>query len=343
MILKVDFMEKIIEYVKSLDVKTKQVRPINKYTQIKNMLTDIRYTGQIIRGKTYTKIEGLEKTRAINDGNRPLYVIKNHHPEIIDLATFDKVQEILSQSKQSYIKRPSRTIDLKNFIFSLNHEAYLHRKQIDVDNSDYDLLENEYQRKSDSPRLYMETAKHVLKRAMNSLGRNFCDLEAKYDKQVKLLLKEYDLELELITLANLVAGYKQEYYKIKDKKILDSSDTALMFQLEDVITKFSVEYVQLEDKYFENREMYKYPEMIKKLISSYDYPIQETDPDMVKSIFSNLVIVDSENYVFIINATNKKLTMDDIKKATTMKPLLESRCISKISKTKFINWMIVVI
>lgn len=45
-----------------------------------------------------------------------------------------------------------------------------------------------------------------------------------------------------------------------------------MFQLEHVITKFSVEYVILEDKYFENREMYKYPEMIKKLISSYEYP-----------------------------------------------------------------------
>lgn len=51
-------MKRIVEYVKSLDVKTKQGRPINKYTQIKNMLTDIRYTFQIIRGKTYTKIEG---------------------------------------------------------------------------------------------------------------------------------------------------------------------------------------------------------------------------------------------------------------------------------------------
>ena len=114
-----------------------------------------------------------------------------------------------------------------------------------------------------------------------------------------------------------------------------------MFQLEDVITKFSVEYVQLEDKYFENREMYKYPEMIKKLISSYDYPIQEIDPDMVKSIFSNLVIVDPEKYVFIINVTNKKLTLEDMKKATTMKPLLESKCISKNSKTAFVNWNIV--
>ncbi|MBU1143768.1 MAG: hypothetical protein KKH92_09035 [Firmicutes bacterium] len=100
---------------------------------------------------------------------------------------------------------------------------------------------------------------------------------------------------------------------------------ALKFQLEDVITKFSVEYTQLEDKYFENRDMYKYPEMIKKLISSYDYPIQEIDPHMVKSIFSNLVIVDTENYLFIINVTNKKLTMDDMKKAATKKPLLESK------------------
>jgi len=34
----------------------------------------------------------------------------------------------------------------------------------------------------------MKKAKHILKRAMNPLGRNFSDLEVKYDKQVKLLL-----------------------------------------------------------------------------------------------------------------------------------------------------------
>lgn len=64
-----------------------------------------------------------------------------------------------------------------------------------------------YQRKNAFPRLYMKTAKYTLKRAMNSLGRNFNDLEDKYNKQVKLLLKEYDLELELITLVNLVSSY----------------------------------------------------------------------------------------------------------------------------------------
>jgi len=133
----------------------------------------------------------------------------------------------------------------------------------------------------------------------------FCELEVKYDKQVKLLLKEYDLELELITLANLVVGYKREYYKIKGKKIMDSAETTLMFQLEDVITRFGVEYVQIEDKYFENRGMYKYPKMVKEIISSYDYPIQEVDTDMVKNIFNNLFIVDPENHEFFINITNK--------------------------------------
>jgi len=114
-----------------------------------------------------------------------------------------------------------------------------------------------------------------------------------------------------------------------------------MFKLEDVITQFSVEYVQLEDRYFENIEMYTYPKIIKKLISSCDYSFQEIDPDMVKSLFSNLVIVDAENYVFIINVTNKKLTQEDMKKAATMKPLLESMCVSKDRNTHYVNWNIV--
>lgn len=333
----------ITAYLIKQNVLNKQGNPINTNAQVKRMLSDIRYTGQMIHGKTYTKGEGIEKTRAINHGDRPLYVIKNHHPEIIDLNTFNKVQALIDTGKKLNVKRETKTLDLKGFIFSLSHEGYLYRKQKDVLNEDYDLLENDYKRKIDSPRIYMKTVKHVLKRALNALGRNFSDLEAKYDKQVKKLLNSEPLEQELNDIANLVSDYKKQYYQIKNRKIQDSSELALMIELEDAIIRLHLEYAGFEDLYYELKEMQKRPQELKKIISSYDYPFKVVDLEVVKSIFNNMVVVDPENFVFIINVTNKKLTAEDMKKAATIKPLLDATCISKHSNKNLISWKIVLI
>jgi len=186
----------------------------------------------------------------------------------------------------------------------------------------------------------MKTVKHVLKRAINALGRNFSDLEAKYDKQVKKLLNSEPLEQELNDIANMVSDYKKQYYQIKHRKIQDSSELALMIELEDAIIRLHLEYADLEDKYYELKEMQKRPQELKKTISSYDYPFKVVDLEAVKSIFSSLVVVDPENYVFIINVRNIKLTHEDIKKAATAKPLLEGKCVTKNLAILHVNWKI---
>lgn len=53
------------------------------------------------------------------------------------------------------------------------------------------------------------------------------------------------------------------------------------------------------------------------------------------------MIVDPENYMFIINVTNKKLTLEEMKKAATMKPLLESKCVSMNKNIETANYKIV--
>lgn len=186
----------------------------------------------------------------------------------------------------------------------------------------------------------MKTVNQILKRTLNALGRNFSDIEATYDKQVKKLLNTEPLEKELTDIANMVSDYKKQYYQIKYRKIQDSSEIALMFELEDAIVRLYLEYVGIEDKYHELQEMHKRPKELKKVINSYYYPIKEIDYEVVKSIFSKMVVVDHENFVFIINVTNKKLTHEYMKKATTAKPLLEGNCISMNKNIDSINWKI---
>jgi DNA invertase Pin-like site-specific DNA recombinase len=58
---------------------------------ILKILTNLRYTGNCIMGKTY-KPDVLSPKRVKNEGQRKQYYIQNSHPAIIDQETFDLVQ-----------------------------------------------------------------------------------------------------------------------------------------------------------------------------------------------------------------------------------------------------------
>ncbi|MGD9679224.1 MAG: recombinase family protein, partial [Vulcanibacillus sp.] len=60
-----------------------------------------------------------------------------------------------------------------------------------------------------------------------------------------------------------------------------------------------------------------------------------------KDIFEVMVVVDLENYVFVINASGKKTDTETFKKVTEIKPLLQSRCKSKTNEIQDLNWFIV--
>ena len=141
-------------------------------------------------------------------------------------------------------------------------------------------------------------------------------------------------------IGEIITIYQNDYYALIKKGLSDSADIALFHELEEQIIKFSLEYIKIEDEYIEYEQGHKEAERIKKTITSYDYPIQELTTEIVKSIFSNLVIVDDKNYIVVVNIKNKPLTTDELKKAATAKPLLQSKCKSKAKNVNAIYWKI---
>jgi hypothetical protein len=65
--------------------------------------------------------------------------------------------------------------------------------------------------------------------------------------------------------------------------------------------------------------------------------------DTMKQIFDKIVIVDQENYVFVINTTDKPLDKEALKKVAEMNPLLESKCKGKNKTVDYVNWKIVIV
>ncbi|MDY0277898.1 MAG: recombinase family protein [Acholeplasma sp.] len=200
----IDQIQIFLEYVKSVGLKTILGNDFVQNSQIIGILRDIKYTGQVVWGNTYRGKNNNEKVTFVNNGERPKYIIKNHHEPIIDIETFNKVKELTSVRKNGYPTAKNTSGWANRFVYSLMHEKYLHVKQKVKDNHKYDLLENEKARKPGSPRIYSRNATHVLRKATIALARNFRDLEAKFDKQVKEHLGTSHFDKQMTKIAEKI-------------------------------------------------------------------------------------------------------------------------------------------
>lgn len=331
----------VLEYVKSVGLKTVLGNDFVQNSQIIGLLKDIKYTGQVVWGKTYRGKNNNEKVTFVNNGERPKYIIKNHHEPIIDMDTYNRVQELIGIRKNAYPATKNTTSWANRFVYSLMHEKYLHVKQKVKDNPKYDLLENEKARKPGSPRIYSRNATHVLRKVTIALARNFSDLEAKFDKQVKEHLDTSQLEKHMSKIAEKIRSYKKEYLILKHKPELDEAEQSLMYELEETIIKLSIQYIKIEDGTIPFIDKLKRIKDIKKAISSIELPMEELPIDSVKDIFDVMVVVDPENYVFVMNASGIKLDAETLKKVTEIKPLLASDCKFKTKGINLIYWKIV--
>jgi hypothetical protein len=332
----------ILEFVRSVGLKTILGNDFVQNSQIIGILRDIKYTGQVVWGKTYRGKNNNEKVTFTNNGERPKYIIKNHHEPIIDMDTYNRVQELISVRKNDYPVTKNTTSWVNHFVYSLMHEKYLHVKQKVKDNPKYDLLENENARKPGSPRIYSRNATHVLRKATIALARNFSELEAKFDKQVKEHLDTSHLDKQMAKIAEKIISYKKEYFILKHKPELDEAEQSLMYELEETIIKLSIQYIKIEDETIPFIDKLKRIKDIKKAISSIELPMDELPIDTIKDIFDVMVVVDPENYVLVINASGKRLDSESLKKVTEVNPLLESSCKSKNKQKEFISWRLVI-
>ena len=144
-------------------------------------------------------------------------------------------------------------------------------------------------------------------------------------------------------LGNDLRSYKDQCFKIIKKDELDSADQALMFEPEKIIIKKSIKYVQLEDETLLQQGSASHVKEINKAITSIELPMEDLPIAKVKQIFDKIVIVDEENYMFVINTANKPLEKESLKKVAEINPLLESRCKAKNKGVEFVNWRMILI
>lgn len=89
----------IMNRLKADGIKTKLGKDTWGHTVIESILTNEKYTGNALLGKTY-KPDVLTKYRQKNDGKKaPIYYVEGTHPAIIEKAMFDLAQKEMARRK----------------------------------------------------------------------------------------------------------------------------------------------------------------------------------------------------------------------------------------------------
>ncbi len=89
-------LRQIADSLNDRAVKTKHKQTIWQPEIVKSILVNEKYTGDALLQKTYITDCITKKTRK-NNGELPMYLVKNHHEPIISRADFNRVQEEMAR------------------------------------------------------------------------------------------------------------------------------------------------------------------------------------------------------------------------------------------------------
>ncbi len=78
-------------------------------TSVRQILTNYDYTGNLILQKTY-RVDYITKKAVVNNGERPKYHVEDSHDAIIDMDTWNKVQEEMKRRREKIKPNPNHTI-----------------------------------------------------------------------------------------------------------------------------------------------------------------------------------------------------------------------------------------
>lgn len=89
-------LRQIADSLNSRGIKTKHKQTVWQTEVVKSILVNEKYTGDALLQKTYITDCITKKSRK-NNGELPMYLVKNHHEPIISHADFNRVQEEMAR------------------------------------------------------------------------------------------------------------------------------------------------------------------------------------------------------------------------------------------------------
>lgn len=91
-------LDRLSDYLEENEYKTVKGNTVWSKATIRGILTNEKYKGDVLMQKSYV-VDLFSKKTAKNNGELPMYLVKNHHIPIIPRETWDKVQVVIAKRK----------------------------------------------------------------------------------------------------------------------------------------------------------------------------------------------------------------------------------------------------
>lgn len=89
-------LPKLSKYLEDNGYKTAKGSTAWSKATIRGILTNEKYKGDVLMQKSYV-VDLFSKKVARNNGELPMYLVKNHHKPIISREVWDKVQVVIAK------------------------------------------------------------------------------------------------------------------------------------------------------------------------------------------------------------------------------------------------------
>lgn len=305
----------IAEYLTHNNIPTKTGAKRWYPRVIRSILENVKYKGDILTNKTYRTSVTSKKIRK-NTGEVEQFYISNHHPAIIDNATFARVQQEMERrnSKERVYDRGRKTeVGQYNSKFVFNEILVCgecgmpYRRCIWTSNGTRRVvwrcvkrIEHGKKYCHNSPTVYEDSLKSAVMKAISSVAEKDSDLHERLKAQITNGLEDTDRAAKIKDLQDRLNNLTHHFDIMLNNISCDNFDEEEFAKLSQEKYEVEEELSRLKRNELSDLQKVKLEEMF-KIIDICNQPLLEFDDAIVRKSISKIVVMDKETVSIAFN------------------------------------------
>lgn len=276
------------------------------------MLKNEKYTGDAFLQKTIT-LNSITLKRKKNEGEAPMYFVKDNHPAIISRETFDTVQQLIIERAKSKGNIPENSWKYQ--------QRYVFSSKIICGQCDSVFKRTVHNSKSKTAQFYHtcgtyiekgvgacdmkpikeDTVKRLFVKIVNSLYKDKKIIQRYMDK-IKALYEMDGEGMKILEFEEQVDELLKEervIFQLKSKSIIDKELLEKEHaELVEKISRLRREKAVLQERIEKEDDRYKKTADIQSLVKELKEPIEEFDENLFEKMIRKIIVKEREFFVF---------------------------------------------
>ena len=298
----------ITDILESENIKSNSSNGIWNKSKIKSILTNERYSGDVILQKTYIT-DPISKKSMKNNGELPKYLVKNAWPAIVSKEIFDMAQtERAKRSSKPKISKNAITETGKYSKYALSEILVCgkclspyRRVSWTKRNGDkiavwrcINRLENGRKYCDSSPSIDEETLQDVIMEAINELRGDRKELTDLLVKEIEKEIYIKESKVNVIEIENQIEILKTNVMKLIKESIATNTVTANEDKLKSMNDEIKTLNMEVEKYKEKNEKEFNNLKNLEKSISSDVDNLYKYDDVLVRKFIDKIMVISNE-------------------------------------------------